>query len=99
MENLPRPVQRNENSQRGRKPRSVAIAPSDLPVLRWVATATSLPLYQSRRASIVLAIATGARTGQVAKELGCDEATVWRTCRRYEQHGLTGLLADGRRSA
>jgi hypothetical protein len=99
MNKLPWAVQRNAKGLRGRKPRPVAIAPSDLTVLRWIATATTLPLYQARRARIVLAIATGARTQQVAKELGCDEATVWRSCRRYEQHGLTGLLADGRRSA
>ena len=47
----------------------------------------------------MLAIAGGQRTGVVAKQNDCDEATVWRTCRRYEQLGLTGLLADGRRSA
>jgi DNA invertase Pin-like site-specific DNA recombinase len=86
-------------SPRGRKPRRVVIAPCDLSVMRWVATAPTLPLYQVRRAKIVLAIAAGARTQQVARELGCDEATVWRICRRYEQHGLTGLLADGRRPA
>ncbi|HMB05268.1 MAG TPA: hypothetical protein VKP69_16210 [Isosphaeraceae bacterium] len=27
----------------------------------------------------------------------CDEATVWRTCRRYERSGLQGLRADGRK--
>jgi hypothetical protein len=86
-------------SRRGRKPRRVVIARSDVSVLRWVATEPTLPLYQTRRAKIVLAIAAGARTQQVAKEFDCDEATVWRLCRRYEQYGLTGLLADGRRSA
>jgi hypothetical protein len=47
----------------------------------------------------VLAIAAGERTHRVAAEFDCDEATVWRICRRYEQAGLSGLLADGRRSA
>jgi hypothetical protein len=84
---------------RGRKPRRVTIAPSDLSVLRWVARGEDLPLYQVQRAKIVLAIAQGGRTQQVAEDCGCDEATVWRTCRRYEEMGLTGLLADGRRSA
>jgi DNA invertase Pin-like site-specific DNA recombinase len=86
-------------SPRGRKPRRVVIASCDQAVLHWVATARALPRYQARRAKIVLAMAAGARTQQVAREFGCDEATVWRICRRYEQHGLTGLLADGRRSA
>jgi hypothetical protein len=99
MKQFLRAVQVDAISPRGRKPRRVVIAPCDLRVLRWVATAPTLPHYQARRAKIVLAIAAGARTQQVAKELGCDEATVWRICRRYEQYGLTGLLADGRRPA
>jgi len=84
---------------RGRKPRRVSIAPSDLSVLRWIARGDVLPEYQVQRARIVLAIAHGGRTQEVAEQCACDEATVWRTCRRYEQLGLTGLLADGRRSA
>jgi hypothetical protein len=84
---------------RGRKPRHIRILPGDLPVLRWIATSTELPSYQVERAKIVLAIAAGARTRMVAKDSGCDEATVWRLCRRYEGMGLSGLLADGRRSA
>ena len=84
---------------RGRKPRRVAIVPSDLPVLRWIAGGRELPQYQIQRARIVLAFAEGARTGKVAEDVGVDEATVWRACRRYEEQGLSGLLADGRRSA
>jgi hypothetical protein len=84
---------------RGRKPRRVSVAPSDMSVLRWIARGDDLPPYQVQRARIVLAIAEGQRTQRVAEDAGCDEATVWRTCRRYEQLGLSGLLADGRRSA
>ena len=39
---------------RGRKPRSVTIRPDDVAVLRWIATKSSLPTYQIRRACIVL---------------------------------------------
>jgi hypothetical protein len=99
MKQFLRSVQGESISRRGRKPRLVVIAPSDLSVLRWIATETTLPLYQVQRARVVLAIAAGGRTQQLAKDLGCDEATVWRICRRYEQHGLTGLLADRRRLA
>jgi hypothetical protein len=84
---------------RGRKPRRVTIFPSDLAVLRWIARGENLPSYQVQRARIVLAIAAGARTQRVASDADCDEATVWRICRRYEEMGLSGLLADGRRSA
>src|SRR5947209_3210407 len=86
-------------AMRGRKPRRLTIAAADLPVLQWIAEGHGLPSYQIQRARIVLAIATGQRTGEVAKQNDCDEATVWRACRRYEQAGLSGLLADGRRSA
>jgi hypothetical protein len=84
---------------RGRKPRRVSILPSDYKVLRWIARGEDVPFYQVQRAQIVLAIGSGERTQEVAEKVGCDEATVWRICRKYEQMGLSGLLADGRRSA
>jgi DNA invertase Pin-like site-specific DNA recombinase len=84
---------------RGRKPRCVSISSTDLFVLRWIARNEDLPQYQVQRARIVLAIAEGARTQRVAREMQCDVATVWRVCRRYEEMGLTGLLADRRRFA
>jgi hypothetical protein len=84
---------------RGRKPRRVLINVADLPVLSLIARGDAVPVYQSLRAQILLSIAAGERTQAVARRVGCDEATVWRTCRRYEHSGLSGLLADGRRSA
>jgi hypothetical protein len=82
---------------RGRKPLPVSVAPADRLVLEWVARDPGLPHYQVLRARIVLALAAGRRTREVAEQLRCDVSTVWRTCRRYEQSGLSGLLADGRR--
>jgi hypothetical protein len=81
---------------RGRKPRALTIAPSDEAVLRWIAKVQAVPLYQVLRAQMILAVASGERINVVAARLGCDEATIWRTCRRYEHAGLSGLLADGR---
>jgi hypothetical protein len=83
---------------RGRKPLPVTIAPADYPVLQWIARGENLPWYQVQRARIVLAIAAGERTRDVAGQTRCDVTTVWRTCRRYLRAGLSGLLADGRRS-
>ena len=83
---------------RGRKPRPLFIPPADLPSLQQVARSDSLPWSQVRRARIVLANARGVRTSTIAFQVQCDESTVWRTCRRYEQHGLTGLLAPPCRS-
>ena len=78
---------------RGRRPRPLSIATVDLATLQQIARSESLPWYQVRRARIVLANARGVRTSTIAFQMQCDEATVWRTCRRYEQSGLAGLLA------
>src|SRR5438132_13849489 len=78
---------------RGRKPRGLTLAAADLPVLRQVARAQSLPWFQVRRARAVLALAGGQRVEAVASRLECDRATVWRTRRLYERRGLAGLMA------
>ncbi len=83
---------------RGRRPRRLSIDPTDLPLLRQIARSDSLPWYQVRRARIVLANAQGVHNSTVAAQMQCDEATVWRTCRRYERGGLTELLAPPPRS-
>ena len=83
---------------RGRKPRLISIAPADRPVLEQVARSNSLPWYQVRRARIVLANSRGVHNCTVAFQMQCDEATVWRTCRRYEREGLAGLTAPPIRS-
>jgi hypothetical protein len=83
---------------RGRKPRHVSVALADLPVLQQVARSDSLPWYQVRRARIVLANVQGVANSTVAFQMQCDEATVWRTCRRYQREGLIGLLAPPIRS-
>jgi hypothetical protein len=83
---------------RGRKPRRLSIHPADLPSLQRIARSDSLPWSQVRRARIVLANARGVHTSTIAFQVQCDESTVWRTCRRYETDGLTGLLAPPCRS-
>jgi hypothetical protein len=83
---------------RGRKPRPLFIPPADLPSLQHIARSDSLPWFQVRRARIVLANAQGVRTSTIASQMQCNESTVWRTCRCYERHGLTGLLAPPCRS-
>jgi Winged helix-turn helix len=83
---------------RGRKPRPLSIPPADLTSLQEIAHSDSLPWSQVRQARIVLANARGVRTSTIAFQVQCDESTVWRTCRRYEQQGLTGLLVPSGRS-
>ena len=78
---------------RGRRPRPLFIDPADLPILQRIARSESLSWYQVRRARFVLANARGVHNSTVAFQMQCDEATVWRTCRRYERGGLTELLA------
>jgi hypothetical protein len=85
-------------AMRGRKPLPLKIAPGDLDVLRGLASGAGGRRYQCARARIVLAVAAGERIRVVAERHQCAESTVWRLCRRYERGGLSGLLADGRRT-
>src|SRR5205807_4236893 len=79
---------------RGRKPRPLVIAASDLPILQAVARARHLAWFQVQHARIVLAVAAGEPIQALACRLQCDRATIWRVCRRYEQGGLPKLLLD-----
>ena len=51
---------------RGRRPRRLAIDPTELTILQRVARSDSLPWYQVRRARIVLANARGVHNSTVA---------------------------------
>jgi hypothetical protein len=77
---------------RGRKPRRLCVDTADLTILERVARSESRPWYQVRRARIVLANAQGVHNSTIAFQMQCNEATAWRTCRRYERGGLTELL-------
>jgi hypothetical protein len=79
---------------RGRKPRCFLLAAHDKPILEQIARSRTLPWFQVQRARAVLAIAEGARVQTVAFQLQCDPSTVWRLCRRYEEAGLEGVLAE-----
>ena len=82
---------------RGRKPCPLSIGFHDCTILQEVARSETLPWYQVRRARTVLAIASGQRTVAVASRLECDGGTVCRTCRRYNDTGIRGLLEEPRR--
>ena len=82
---------------RGRHPNRFHIRPCDEPDLLQIARSHRLPWFQVQRARIVLARAAGDRTGAVADQFQCDEATVWRACHRYQTNGVAGLLTDGRK--
>src|SRR5712664_3233171 len=79
-------------TMRGRRARPLDIAASDIPVLQFVAHSRSLPWFQVQHARILLAVRAGQRIQAVASQMQCDEATVWRLCRRYEQRGLVAVL-------
>lgn len=81
---------------RGRKPDVLTIVSPDISELERIAHSDALPWYQVRRARIVLGIAAGQRREDIASQLECDDSTIWRTCQRYRQFGLVGLLADQR---
>ena len=80
---------------RGRKPSVLSLAPSDEDRLHTTADSDSLPWYQVRRVRILwLSLPVAKR--DVAAQMECGVATVWRACERYRRDGLEGLLADGR---
>ena len=81
---------------RGRSPNPLTVRVQDRDRLVKTAHSDCLPWYQVRSARIVLALASGDRKSAIADQMGCDEATVWRTCERYRQHGLDDLLCDHR---
>src|SRR5690242_19162918 len=83
---------------RGRRPRPLTISAADTPILEAVARSRRLAWFQVQHARIVLALAAGQRVRDVASRLGCDRATVWRACRRYERGGLKKLLLDDART-
>ncbi len=82
---------------RGRKPSPLSIDTHDRAILQEVARSETSPWYQVRRARTVLAIAAGQRTAAVASHLECDAGTVWRTCQRYKDTGVRGLLDSPQR--
>src|SRR6516225_7762384 len=84
-------------SMRGRRPDALKLCGADQAELVRVAHCDTLPWFQVRRARIILGIAAGQRREVLAAELACDEATIWRTCQRYQRLGLKGLLLDQRR--
>src|SRR5271163_4524983 len=81
---------------RGRKPEVLTIRSPDMSALERIAHSDTSPWYQVRRARVVLGMATGQRREDIATQLECDESTIWRTCQRYRDLGLGGLLADQR---
>lgn len=83
---------------RGRKPRGIELAAHDRQLLQQIARSRTLPWFQVQRARLVLAMAEGERVQTVAERLECDPSTVWRICRRYEQKGLAGVLAEAPRT-
>src|SRR5271163_208723 len=81
---------------RGRKPEVLTIRSPDMSALERIAHSDTSPWYQVRRARVILGIATGQRREDLATQFECDESTIWRTCQRYRDQGLVGLLADQR---
>src|SRR3954447_5500566 len=83
---------------RGRRPRPLQIAPHDAPILHEIARSRSLPWFQVQRARIVLGVAAGEAIQLLAVRTQHDPSTIWRICRRYEDSGLSGLLAPPQRA-
>lgn len=77
---------------RGRRARALCISPDDRSMLESIARGRQLPSVVVDRARIVLAVAEGVSIENLASLMRYDPATIWRTCRRYEEGGLKKLL-------
>lgn len=83
---------------RGRKPRQLNVNPDDIPRLRRIARNIELPWKQVRLARVVLAIAADDRIQNIAAQIRCDPATVWRIAREFEQLGMACFYQQPRRN-
>ena len=83
---------------RGRRARVLHLVPSDVPILQHIARSRSEPWFHVQHARILLAVHAGQRIQTIAMQMQCDPATVWRICRRYEQHGIAAILQDNERT-
>jgi transposase len=77
---------------RGRRPRPLVLRSEDIPALKALVRNGKTEQRVARRAHILLTMAEGERTAQLAARWEQDEATVWRVCRRYEQRGLQAVF-------
>src|SRR5688572_20550622 len=80
-----------EPAMRGRTPQPLVLHAADVPVLEALARDGRTEQRVAWRARILRAVAGGARIGAVAAQTGCDPATIWRICRRYERLGLDAV--------
>ena len=81
---------------RRRSPALLEITPAALDRLQEVVQSGTWPRQQVRQARMVLTMATGARTDEVAAQVHGSAATVWRACERFRLEGVDGLLAQRR---
>ena len=82
---------------RGRNPRRLSLAATDRAILEKLARRRTLPWFQVQRARALLRLAGGERIQNLAWQLQCSPATLWRLARRYECDGLEGALLEAPR--
>lgn len=75
----------------------VILAENDRELLQRIVESGYWASWQVRNAKIVLGISSGRQVNEVAAELGCGLATVRRTCRKYQQEGLVGIITQRQR--
>jgi Helix-turn-helix domain len=64
----------------------------ELRELRRRVAARGIPHRDHQRAAVVLAVVSGASLAAAGREMGCCENTAALWCRRFEAHGLHGLV-------
>ena len=76
---------------RGRKPRGVELKSEDIPSLEAFVRSGKTEQRIGRRARILLGAHRGERVKLLSERLEQDPSTIWRVCRRYEEHGIEAV--------
>src|SRR5688572_28697331 len=85
------PLQPRRELHVGRPRKPITVTPEDLAELQRI-----VDMPQIIIARTLLALAGGESVGGIARQVGCDPATVWRVSERYRRQGLDGAFGRQR---
>ena len=76
----------------------ISLSLRDISLLREIAGSKNYTDRVRRRATIVLMCSEGRAVNNIAHDLGTTRKTVKKSCQRFRNHGLDGILQDAPRS-
>ena len=76
---------------RGPKPKKVILQVEQVNILQTHLKTQKTEQRVLRRARVLLSSHEGEQPSEIARDVGCDPATVWRVCQRFASRGLEAL--------